>query len=315
MLSAKLGRKTKTWLHALLADASEHRLARHWRSDLHQSASRPRPLSDADLPPGPVLVLAAHVDDEILGAGLALIGHAAKGDQVAVCYLTDSSASHHPHWTPEQLAARRREEAADLAQEMGWRTPEFANVQDGHLFNHLDDAATVVARILTSYRPLTFYLPAILDAHPDHVAVAQVLDKALDLAGISATNHEVMAMQLHTPFGLSLANAWVEAGSRWPLKPELLSRFTSQTMSFANFLAVQKSLSAVTCSRTPAELFIRMPAAGYLRACGDALQGHAALGPLRSLSGYWDLLAAVSDAETARQAWHAALKRYGWNVG
>jgi LmbE family N-acetylglucosaminyl deacetylase len=54
-----------------------------------------------------VLVVAAHPDDETLGAGGTMAWHAARGDQVYVCILTDGVTSRHDRVELQAECARR----------------------------------------------------------------------------------------------------------------------------------------------------------------------------------------------------------------
>ncbi|MBM4431934.1 MAG: PIG-L family deacetylase, partial [Chloroflexi bacterium] len=51
-----------------------------------------------------VLVIAAHPDDEVIGAGGTIARHSAEGDQVYWCVVTQGYA---PFRSEEQLAAAR----------------------------------------------------------------------------------------------------------------------------------------------------------------------------------------------------------------
>ncbi|WP_234009984.1 PIG-L family deacetylase, partial [Streptomyces sp. SA3_actF] len=51
-------------------------------------------LPEAVLPQGPVVVVAAHPDDEVLGAGGALALLAAAGNPLTVVTVTDGEGSH-----------------------------------------------------------------------------------------------------------------------------------------------------------------------------------------------------------------------------
>jgi LmbE family N-acetylglucosaminyl deacetylase len=54
-----------------------------------------------------LLTVAAHPDDETLGAGATMAWHAARGDTVWVCVLTDGVTSRHDHVEQQAECARR----------------------------------------------------------------------------------------------------------------------------------------------------------------------------------------------------------------
>jgi hypothetical protein len=68
--------------------------------------------------PARFILLAAHPDDETLGAGGLLASLARNGVQCDIVILTDGEGSHpcSPTHTPHQLAQRRRKEVAHALQ-------------------------------------------------------------------------------------------------------------------------------------------------------------------------------------------------------
>jgi N-acetylglucosamine malate deacetylase 1 len=52
-----------------------------------------------------VLVVAAHPDDETLGAGGTIVRHAGRGDEVRVCLLTDGVTARHRHTELQRTCA------------------------------------------------------------------------------------------------------------------------------------------------------------------------------------------------------------------
>ncbi|KGN42251.1 hypothetical protein N801_00345 [Knoellia aerolata DSM 18566] len=121
-----------------------------------------------------LLVVAAHPDDECLGAGAFIADAAALGIAVTVLVLTEGEASH-PH-SPTVSAdemARRRGEEADRAAAVLAPTARVvhAGLPDGGLAAHHD---RVVAAVRDLARPGTLVLaPWTSDGHPDHDAAGR----------------------------------------------------------------------------------------------------------------------------------------------
>ncbi|MBI5367969.1 MAG: PIG-L family deacetylase, partial [Planctomycetes bacterium] len=59
-----------------------------------------------------LLVIAAHPDDETLGAGATLARAARAGDEIVCCTLCDVTTSRRPRPSERTLAGRRAEQAA-----------------------------------------------------------------------------------------------------------------------------------------------------------------------------------------------------------
>jgi LmbE family N-acetylglucosaminyl deacetylase len=126
--------------------------------------------------PGPahrLLVLAAHPDDETLGAAGLIAAAAANGAHVRVVVATDGEGSHprSPTHRPGQLAELRRAEVrAALAALDPSIIPVFLGLPDGHISDHVGTLTRYLATHLEGCTHLV--TPWIEDAHPDHEACA-----------------------------------------------------------------------------------------------------------------------------------------------
>ena len=127
-----------------------------------------------DLVPQHVVVLAAHPDDETLGAG-GLIAHvAARGAQVDVVVATAGEASHARSLTktPQQLADLRTHEvrAAVRAPAPNARL-HLMGLPDGRLAHHIPQVVQKLSGLLADGSWLV--APWRGDAHPDHEAAGR----------------------------------------------------------------------------------------------------------------------------------------------
>jgi len=140
--------------------------------------------------PGPVLVLAPHPDDEVVGCGGTLALHAAQGDAIRVVVVfdgaaADAAAGAGPGSEREHYVARRESESRAAARILaGDREPialEFWRLPEGHepASGELQSGAAALRTLLESYRPRTVYLPWPGDAHGDHRSVAKAAGQAL----------------------------------------------------------------------------------------------------------------------------------------
>ncbi|MEO6021314.1 MAG: bifunctional PIG-L family deacetylase/class I SAM-dependent methyltransferase [Knoellia sp.] len=121
-----------------------------------------------------LLVVAAHPDDECLGAGAFIADAAAMGVDVTVLVLTDGEASHphSPSVTREAMGQRRSAEADRAAIALApAASVVHAQLPDGAL---ADRGTDVVAAVRDLVRPGTFVIaPWIADGHPDHDAAGR----------------------------------------------------------------------------------------------------------------------------------------------
>ena len=126
---------------------------------------------------GPVVVLAAHPDDETLGAGALIATAAAAGRPVTVVVVTDGAASHPDSSTVDRAALRdlRLEEARAAAAELGPAVEVVAlGVPDGALREHRDEVHARVADLLRDRRPGLLLAPWRGDGHRDHRVLGEI---------------------------------------------------------------------------------------------------------------------------------------------
>lgn len=125
-----------------------------------------------------VLVLAPHPDDEVLGCGGLLVELVASGAAVRVLFLTDGGAGEEGE-ARAAYVARRRGEAAAVAELLGFAGVEHLGLPDGGLADHLDAAVTAIRRALLAQRPEVLLVPSPLEASRDHRAAFAAVHRLL----------------------------------------------------------------------------------------------------------------------------------------
>jgi LmbE family N-acetylglucosaminyl deacetylase len=180
-------------------------------------------------PPGRVVVVAPHPDDEVLGVGGTLAVWAAAGTEVAVVAVTDGEGSHpgSPTTTPAALAARRAEERRDALAVLGVE-PAVARLR-------LPDSAVAAGDVADALGDLlragdTVVVPVDGDGHPDHDAVAVGGARAAADAGVACWRYPVWLWHWARPGEVSFdgARRLVLPGTVVRAKGVAISRFTSQ---------------------------------------------------------------------------------------
>jgi LmbE family N-acetylglucosaminyl deacetylase len=142
---------------------------------------------------GRVLVLAPHMDDEVLACGglLALLPDKAR---IHVTYATDgmrSPAPVHP-WrqsiTPD-LGERRMQESTDAVGLLGVPRGNltFLRLPEARLREHLPELARRLEHTIGEHDPDHVLMPFRYDRHPDHLAIHQVVTQAHRAGRIRAT--------------------------------------------------------------------------------------------------------------------------------
>jgi LmbE family N-acetylglucosaminyl deacetylase len=127
-----------------------------------------------DWPRAPVLVLAPHPDDELLGCSRLMQRVAGSGGALVIVWLTDGGGSHGPLSADERenLVRRRQNEARAGVQALGVvpQAMHFLDYPDGYLADHMAAAGGAVAAICRRHGIHTVVVTDKDDGHPDHRA-------------------------------------------------------------------------------------------------------------------------------------------------
>ena len=115
-------------------------------------------------PPGKVLVLSPHPDDDVFGCGGTLALHKNNGDQVKIIYLTS--------------APKRKQEAIYSANALKISEIEFWGLKEGE-FSASKRTVQKLADLIIDFSPTSIYCPSFIDPHPDHFETAKILNFAL----------------------------------------------------------------------------------------------------------------------------------------
>lgn len=140
-----------------------------------------------------LIVVAAHPDDETLGAAGLMARATALGVPVHVVVATDGEASHprSPTTTPLELAARRRAEvvaAVDLAAPAA--TVDCLGLTDGRLRDHREELAAHLESLGIDDGTLVA-APWRHDGHGDHEVAGAVADRVTRAAGARLLEYPV----------------------------------------------------------------------------------------------------------------------------
>jgi LmbE family N-acetylglucosaminyl deacetylase len=190
------------------------------------------------------VVLAPHMDDEIIGCGGTLALHAARGADVTVIFLTDGRRGGTP--TAEQaerglsIVDVRKDEARAALGEIGIRKIEFLDAADGSLGAN-PETAIRLRELLQRTQPEIVYLPHFFEQHEDHRAVSPLLRQAVEGTRLEFQCH---GFEVWTPL---FPNCFVQIDATVELKRRALSQYASQ-LAEAHYLHTSLGLSAFRSS-------------------------------------------------------------------
>ncbi len=134
-----------------------------------------------------LVVVAAHPDDESLGAGGLVATATAAGLQVTLVCATDGEGSHPDSstCTPQQLADLRAREARRAAELLGVPSERLHRLghPDGQLAEHESHLAIRLVEIVGDGRATVIVAPWRSDGHPDHEAAGRAASAAARRTG------------------------------------------------------------------------------------------------------------------------------------
>jgi LmbE family N-acetylglucosaminyl deacetylase len=176
-----------------------------------------------------VVCLAAHPDDETLGAGGTLLRHAAAGDETALIVAT---VAHPPRW-PEDLVRQKRAECLAAAEALRIGEVRFLEFRTMHLNTlpaiELNDA---VERTLAEWRPEIVYAPPCDDLNRDHAALfeaALVAARPTGRGGVRALySYEIPTTTRFNHGSRWAANTYVEIGDYLEQKLSAMAAYASE---------------------------------------------------------------------------------------
>ncbi len=119
-----------------------------------------------------VVVVAAHPDDEILGAGATLAQHVDRGDDVHAIVLSEGASSRYSDNGAIDLAVA----ANRSAEVIGFASMRLMNLPDQRLDGMaLIDVIQLLEPILVELRPETVYTHSTVDVNADHGVVSRAV--------------------------------------------------------------------------------------------------------------------------------------------
>lgn len=217
------------------------------------------------------LVLAAHQDDELIGAGGTFLLAARHGTKFRVVYYTDGATglgSLHP----EEVIAMREREARRVWSRIARTEPEFMrypNREEGIA----PSAVNQLAAILNDFQPTVIFLPNFLEQPEDHRKMNDLLMKAVAATTVKL-KADVYGYQITTRAAGTIV---VNITSVWRQKYRLNRLWKSQNamldyahLAMGRDIANSYFLKGGNIRKHPAshaEVFLAFPLPAYLRLC------------------------------------------------
>jgi len=205
-------------------------------------------------PPGRVLILAPHPDDEVIGCGGVAALHRRQGDEVHVVVVTDGDAGDPDGRYPAAgYVELRRDECRRAARELALAPPLFLGFGDRTLAPGAR-LAGALREVLERSRPEVVYHPATTEMHPDHHATAVA---ALTAAARLPFTVRTFAYEIWTPV---VPTHVIDVSAVWEAKRAALAHYASQ-LAYNDY---QRAMAGLAAYRA-----IFLPAASHVEAFAE----------------------------------------------
>ena len=168
-----------------------------------------------------VLVVAPHMDDEVIPCGGTLILLAEQGAEIHVTFATDSSTGQRSAQAAIELIATRRSEARQVSERIGYVSNELG-FPDGQLHRREEMLAKRLAQQIDRLGPDLIFCPFPSDAHSDHMCCAAA---AADAAVHAKPDATILAYEVWTPLWPNVA---VDISSVAQRKEDAIRLYQSQ---------------------------------------------------------------------------------------
>jgi LmbE family N-acetylglucosaminyl deacetylase/glycosyltransferase involved in cell wall biosynthesis len=178
-----------------------------------------------DIPARRILVVAPHMDDEVIGCGGLIHTAAAAGASVTVLYLTDGGSRNLSADEHERMCRDRRVESGRAADTLGVERCIYLDIPERRLSTAVLDPAPIV-RVLDETRPDLVLVPSGFEHHPDHRAAHDWLQRGLAATPLRPT------VYCYEVWGSCRPNQVLVLGeSAWRNKVEALLMYRSQVQT------------------------------------------------------------------------------------
>lgn len=125
-----------------------------------------------------VLVIAPHMDDEILGCGGTIARHVKEGDQLFVSFLAHRIYNRQFNKEKNETEKKHASKAREV---LGYKELAFFELKDERFDISVQDIIILLEKYVNKVKPNIVYIPFMNDNNQDHRAVfnaARVVFKA-----------------------------------------------------------------------------------------------------------------------------------------
>lgn len=216
-------------------------------------------------PPGPIVVLAPHPDDETLGCGGLLATRAAEGRRIVVVVVTDGRALLRRFGiatAPSEVEVSRMRKAETVRAvdilTRGRAEVVFLDVENERLVAEQAETTRRVTALLAELKPAELYVPSPFEGHAEHVATHAIATAACAASGACDTIFEfIVTLKRGTELAaLPRRQVSVDVSAQRALEREALQQFRSHLDVISPKLPTPFETDAYNRYLTAAEPFL-----------------------------------------------------------
>lgn len=181
-----------------------------------------------------ILILSAHSDDFVLGAGGTIVKYAKEGRKILVIVFSYGEKSH--PWLKVHITKKMRsEEAFQASKILGCKT-SFLGLHEFKFYEEYQPGAAKqeLQRIIATEKPAKIFTHSQEDPHPDHQAVNKITLELYNSIPLSS-KPEVYTYSVWNPvsFRTFYPALYIDVSKTFSTKLKALQKFQSQRIHIA----------------------------------------------------------------------------------
>lgn len=184
-----------------------------------------------------ILVICAHNDDNVIGAGGTLAKFAMKGFKVKTVIFSFGEKSH-PHFKEEVIVKKRIEESLHANKILGGKGIAYLGLKEGN-FDEDIKAKRVkqkLRELFAKEKPITAFTHAVDDAHKDHRTVYNLVKDLCDEKAVKCPAYSFEVWHLVNLKKRQLPKMIVDITKTFKKKVKAFKAHESQKLAMASLL-------------------------------------------------------------------------------
>ncbi|MEM2916272.1 MAG: PIG-L deacetylase family protein [Candidatus Woesearchaeota archaeon] len=188
---------------------------------------------------GTVLVIVAHNDDHIVGAGGTLAKYAQEGKKVKTIIFSYGEKSH-PHLKPKVIMEKRYEESLESDKILGGSGLVYLGLKEGRFMQQYKKRGIKkkLAYLIRRQNPEKIFTLGPGDVHPDHNAVWRIVQDLIKDGTIKCDVYAFEVWSAVQTFKRDAPKLVVDVSDTYALKVKALKAHKSQAKHIFPFIPV-----------------------------------------------------------------------------